>query len=77
MLSPTQDARPKSKFSIADEPHQFGTRNDLIKRNEREQSRTKNAAKSTKLLDILPLITVWLQIRVLPGQGDRSLHRHG
>jgi hypothetical protein len=27
----------------------------------------QNAAKSTKLIDILPLITVWLQVRVLPG----------
>jgi len=27
----------------------------------------KNTAKSTKLIDILPLITVWLQVRVLPG----------
>jgi hypothetical protein len=27
----------------------------------------ENAAKSTKLIDIPPLITVWLQVRVLPG----------
>ncbi|WP_334501272.1 hypothetical protein [Bradyrhizobium sp. AZCC 1678] len=27
----------------------------------------RNPAKSTKLIDILPLITVWLQVRVLPG----------
>jgi hypothetical protein len=27
----------------------------------------ENSVKSTKLTDILPLITIWLQARVLPG----------
>jgi hypothetical protein len=35
---------------------------------QRKQSDTnKREGKSTKLVDILPLITVWLQVRVLPG----------
>jgi hypothetical protein len=28
----------------------------------------KNAAKSTKLIDILPLITVWLQVERFPNR---------
>jgi hypothetical protein len=49
------------------EPRQFRTRNNP---NEPQQTRSKpnlNAAKSTILIDIPPLITVWLQVRVLPG----------
>src|SRR4051794_22350598 len=49
------------------EPHQFRTRNSL---NETQQTRSKSnetKAKSTKLFNIPPLITVWLQVRVLPG----------
>jgi hypothetical protein len=33
----------------------------------------QNAAKSTKLIDILPLITDWLQVRVLPGPPTISM----
>jgi hypothetical protein len=29
-------------------------------------------AKSTKTINILPLITVWLQVRVLPGPPMKS-----
>jgi hypothetical protein len=49
-------------------PHQFRTRNDLIKAQRTRTKSNENTAKSTKLIDILPLITVWLQVRVLPGQ---------
>jgi hypothetical protein len=38
--------------------------------NETQRTRTKsnkNEGISTDLIDILPLITVWLQVRVLPG----------
>ena len=31
------------------------------------------AAKSMELIDILPLITVWLQVRVLPGPPAKSM----
>jgi hypothetical protein len=53
-----------STFSRA---HQFRTRNDLIKTQRTRSNSNENAAKSTKLIHILPLITVWLQVRVLPG----------
>jgi hypothetical protein len=48
-------------------PHQFRTRNNLIRTQRTRSKSNKTAAKSTKLIDILPLITVWLQVRVLPG----------
>src|SRR6185437_9429478 len=53
-------------------PHQFRTRNNL---NEPPQTRSKpneNAEKSTKAINILPLITVWLQVRVLPGPPRKT-----
>ncbi|WP_143029568.1 hypothetical protein [Bradyrhizobium brasilense] len=34
---------------------------------------TECAAKATKLIAILPLIAVWLQIRVLPGPPRGSI----
>jgi len=40
------------------------------KHNERDRYRTKIAATSTKLIDIPPLITVCLQVRVLPGAPE-------
>jgi hypothetical protein len=52
----------------------FRTRNNLI---EPQQSRTKsnkNKAQSTKPIDILPLITVWLQVRVLPAHHRWNVH---
>jgi hypothetical protein len=48
-------------------PHQFHTRNDLVKAQRTRSAFAKRARKSTKLSCILPLITVWLQVRVLPG----------
>jgi hypothetical protein len=50
-----------------DEPHQFRTRNYLIKTQRTRSKANKAAANSTKLIDFPPLITVWLQVRVLPG----------
>jgi K+ potassium transporter len=49
------------------QPHQFRTRNGLIKSQRTGSIRNENAGKSTNLTFILPLITVWLQVRVLPG----------
>jgi len=43
------------------------------KRNERDGTHTKPPVKSTNLIDILPLITVWLQVRVLPGPPTKSV----
>jgi hypothetical protein len=47
--------------------HQFRTRNGLIESQQTRSIRNENAAKSTKPTIIPPLITVWLQVRVLPG----------
>jgi hypothetical protein len=52
-------------------PHQFRTRNDLIEPQQTRTKSNKDAAKSMKLIDSLPLITVWLQVRVLPGPPQR------
>jgi hypothetical protein len=52
---------------MAGGPHQFRTRNNLNEPQQTRSKRNKNAAKSTNLIDILSLITVWLQVRVLPG----------
>jgi len=49
-------------------PHQFRTRNDRIKAKRRRAIQNENAGKSTNLTVILPLITVWLQVWVLPAQ---------
>jgi hypothetical protein len=45
-------------------PHQFRARNDLIEPQRTRTRSNENAGKSTKPVDILPLITVWLQARV-------------
>jgi hypothetical protein len=58
---------PQIQVSIDNIPHQFRTRNDLIKTQRTRSNAHETAVKSTKLIDILPLITVWLQVRVLPG----------
>src|SRR3981081_122967 len=48
-------------------PHQFRSRNDRIKAQRRRAIQNENAGRSTNLTVILPLITVWLQVRVLTG----------
>jgi hypothetical protein len=48
-------------------PHQFRTRNDRIKAERRRSIQDENAGKSTNLTFSPPLVTVWLQVRVLPG----------
>jgi hypothetical protein len=47
--------------------HQFRTRNNLIGTQQTRSKANKSAEKSTKLFDFRSLITVWLQVRVLPG----------
>jgi hypothetical protein len=70
--SPTSIVQLKSQYrtvrdQASEAPHQFRTRNNLIRTQRTRSKSNKNAAKSRKLIDILPLITVWLQVRVLPG----------
>ena len=48
------------------QPHQFRTTNDLTETQQTQSRADENGVKSTKLIDSLPLITVWLQARVLP-----------
>jgi hypothetical protein len=48
-------------------PHQFRTRNGLIKTQRMRSNANENAGKSTNVYFIPPLITVWLQVLVLPG----------
>jgi hypothetical protein len=54
-------------------PHQFRTRNELIEPQQTRSNLDENAGKSTKPIDILPLMTVWLQVRVLPGPPTKSV----
>jgi len=58
---------PGTSLRFGRGPLQFRTRNDLTEAQRTRSNRGENALKSTKLIDILPLITVWLQVRVLPG----------
>src|ERR1700754_5193290 len=48
-------------------PHQFRTRKDANETQRTRPKSSKTAGKSTDLIDSPPLITVWLQVRVLPG----------
>jgi hypothetical protein len=50
-------------------PHQFRTRNAPTKARRRRSNSSEKTAKSTNPIDIPPLITVWLQVRVLPGRS--------
>jgi hypothetical protein len=52
--------------------HQFRTGNDRIKAQRRRAIQNENAGKSTNLTVILPLTTVWLQVRILQGWQERS-----
>src|SRR5947208_13916025 len=52
---------------------QFRTRNDLIETQRTRSNADRNAAKSTKPTDIPPLITAWLQARVLPAHHASPL----
>jgi hypothetical protein len=48
----------------------FGKLPCPTKRNERDRIQTKNEnTAKTKLIDFLPLISVWLQVRVLRARG--------
>jgi hypothetical protein len=50
-------------------PHQFRTRNAPAKAQRTRSNSNEKTAKSTNLIDILLLITVWAQLRV-PSDND-------
>ena len=54
-------------------PHQFRTRNSAIESPRMRLNPNENAAKSTKAIDILPLITVWLQVRLLSEPTTKTI----
>ena len=54
-------------------PHQFRTRNDANETQRAQTKSNKTAGKSTKLIDSLPLITVWLQVRVQSEPTAKSI----
>jgi hypothetical protein len=54
-------------------PHQFRTKNGLIKSQRTRSTRDENAGKSTKTIYILPLIAVWLKVRVLSEPTTKSI----
>jgi hypothetical protein len=49
--------------TVSAEPHQFRTRNDANRTQRTRSKQIENSAKSTDPIDLLPLITVWLQVR--------------
>jgi hypothetical protein len=59
--------RKASGLQFPDAPHQFRTRNGLIETQQARLESNKTKGKSIRPIVILPLITVWLQVRVLPG----------
>jgi hypothetical protein len=54
-------------------PHQFRTRNDLTRTQRTRSISKENAAKSTIASFILPLIAVWLKVRVLSEPTTKSI----
>jgi hypothetical protein len=60
-------ARSALPCDRARRPNQFRTRNGVAEARQRRPSKDEKAGKSADPTDILPLITVWLQVRVLPG----------
>jgi hypothetical protein len=59
--------RSMDETSAPQLPHQFRTRNDGIEVHQTLPNIGKSPGKSTTVCFALPLITVWLQVRVLPG----------
>ena len=51
--------------SSESQPYQFRTRNNLINTQRTRSNAHEIPVKSTKLIDILQLITVWMLVRVL------------
>ena len=55
------------------EPHQLRSRNDLIETQRTRSISDENARECTKPIFILPLIAVWLQVRVLSEPTTKSI----
>ena len=53
---------------IRQAPHQFRTRKNANKTRQTHSKLNENATTSMKLIDCPPLITVWLQVRILLGR---------
>jgi hypothetical protein len=64
------DGVRRTKLVDGASPHQFRTRNNLTKTQRTRSNADENAIKSTKLVDMLPLITVWLQVRIRANYRD-------
>jgi hypothetical protein len=70
LTTEAQERGPRERTMILyneREPPQLRTRNAITKTQRARSISGKTAVKSAKLIDILPLITVWWQVRVLPG----------
>jgi hypothetical protein len=53
----------------------FAPENDANRTQRTRSKHIENSAKSTDAIDLLPLITVWLQVRVLPLASNRDLNQ--
>jgi hypothetical protein len=61
------------KLNVGIQPHQFHTRNSPNKSQQTRSKANETAAKATKLIDMLPLKTLWSQVeRFLNRQLDQS-----
>src|SRR5437868_4172786 len=59
-------------LNVEPHPHQFRTRNSPNEPLRTRSNPNENAVKSTSAIDVLPLRTVWLQVRV-PTVRQRRL----
>ena len=66
-------ARRLWALSSPEAPHQFRTRNDVAETRQTRSNSNEVAAKSANPTIILALITVWLQVRVLPSPPNKSV----
>jgi hypothetical protein len=71
--APSTTLCPPTPSTNGHGPHQFRTRNDSAKMQRTRSNSNENNANSTKRVDIPPLITVWLQVRALPGPPMKSV----
>jgi hypothetical protein len=58
------------RLNVETQPHQFRTRNSANEPSRTQSNLSKNAVKSTKAINILPLITVWAQLRVQSDDNE-------
>jgi hypothetical protein len=73
--STTRNLLPSDRWATrkGGSPHQFRTRNNLTKTQRTRSNADGTAVKSTKLIDILPLITAWLQVERFPNRQLNQL----